>query len=244
MHPVEMHVTVAANASQHQASQTLCSLQLDSLTQQAAEAQQQADAAAAALAAAPAASRLAAAESAAAEAAQQAWLAVAKLEPLQHEVQSLQQERDALQQRLSSAQQQLTRAAQQQPGDHDTLTNGGASVADKVHKSADEDEPQLVPGTGEDSGTGVCLWCCALRILSVRVAQGLCACVRLSQNEWVQQDGELALWTPGCLLLQRRCSDCGKRMSGCRARRRRPTNVSLALLLCRWLQFVALDVSV
>lgn len=170
-----MHVTVTSNSSQHRASPTVCSLQLDILTQQAAELQNQADAAAATLAAAPAAGRLAAAESAAAEAEQQARLAAARLEPLQHEVRRLQRERDALQQQLRSAQQQLTGAAQQQPGGHSALTNGGASVADDLQGSADAAEAQLAPGATGANGAGVCLWCCALRILCARVAQGSCA---------------------------------------------------------------------
>jgi Flp pilus assembly protein TadB len=178
-HPIQVDVTVTANASQHRASRSPPSLQLDIITQQAAEAQQQADAAAAALAAAPAAGGLAAAESAAAEAAQQARQAAAQLETLQHEVHSLERERDALQQRLSGAQQQLKSAVQRQPGHDSTLTNGGATVAGKLQDSADAAEPQLAPGAADASGAGSFLLCCAEAVVSAGPAQALWACLRM-----------------------------------------------------------------
>lgn len=102
---------------------------------------------------------------------------------------------------------------------------------------------------------------CSLRLgQQTRVAQVMSSCA--VHHEWsaldlcrdyvllsdgcktrVQQDGELAPWTLGCLPLQRRCSACGRKLSGCRARRRRLATASLALLLCRCLHSIALDVS-
>jgi hypothetical protein len=185
----------------------LCSLQLDSLKQHAAELQQQADEAAAALAAAPAADKLAAAESAAAEAAQQAQLTAAKLEALEQQIQTLRQERDNLQHQLGDAQLQLASAVQRQNGSHSILTNDGASVlAGKLHSPANTAAPQLPPEAADTSSTGVCLLCC--------MSRGLCRenyCESCTQW-WPTANGKqwTAIWhlsyhRPACLLLQRSC---------------------------------------